>query len=240
MEIPAGFRQQNTLQRQIRDLQLSNDSSSSLVNLLPQESVSMSVEDLSLLETVDEPTSLPNDSSPVSVPILRRIDKPSSSLPAHVTYTEDFIRASVGFRRKDAMKANLRSLYQDTISLDILPPDAILDQGDFANLCKSPRNTTPVPRPSCFGDVMHMDTVFGPDTSLGNIHYGLLLTDRFSRMTYLYPLQNLTTDIPKQLEFFFAHIGMLPKRLISDFDTKLIGGCDDNLDPLLGQSNCGD
>jgi hypothetical protein len=100
------------------------------------------------------------------------------------------------------MKANLRSLYKDTILLDTLPPDARLDDGDFANLRKSPRNTTPVPRPSTFGKVMHMDIVFGPDISLGNIHYGLLITDRFSRMTYLYPLQNLTTDICKQLEYF--------------------------------------
>jgi hypothetical protein len=43
-------------------------------------------------------------------------------------------------------------------------------------------------------------------------------------MSYLYPLQNLTSDIPKQLEAFFAHIGQPPTRLISDFDTKLIGG----------------
>jgi len=43
-------------------------------------------------------------------------------------------------------------------------------------------------------------------------------------MTYVYPLQNLTTDIPRQLEAFFAHIGRYPSRLISDFDLKLIGG----------------
>jgi hypothetical protein len=43
-------------------------------------------------------------------------------------------------------------------------------------------------------------------------------------MNYLYPLQNLTSDIPKQLQAFFAHIGSPPKRLISDFDLKLIGG----------------
>ena len=69
-----------------------------------------------------------------------------------------------------------------------------------------------------------MDIVFGPEISIGNIHYGLLFTDRFSRMTYLYPLQNLTTDIKKKMETFFAHIGCVPKRLVSDFDTKLIGG----------------
>jgi hypothetical protein len=106
----------------------------------------------------------------VSVPILRCIDKPSSSLPNHITYTEDFLRASVGFRRIDTMKANLQSLYKDTILLDTLPPDARLDDGGFANLRKSPRNITPVPRPLKFGEVMHMDIVFGPDISLGNIH----------------------------------------------------------------------
>jgi hypothetical protein len=43
-------------------------------------------------------------------------------------------------------------------------------------------------------------------------------------MTFIYPLQNLTFDIKKQLEAFFAHLGFSPRRLISDFDTKLIGG----------------
>jgi hypothetical protein len=43
-------------------------------------------------------------------------------------------------------------------------------------------------------------------------------------MTYFYPLQNLSSDIPKQLESFFAHLGTLPRRIISDFDLKLIGG----------------
>jgi hypothetical protein len=69
-----------------------------------------------------------------------------------------------------------------------------------------------------------MDIVFGPDIAIGNVHYGLLFTDRFSRMTYIYPLQNLTSDIKKQFESFFAHLGFIPKRLITDFDTKLIGG----------------
>jgi len=34
----------------------------------------------------------------------------------------------------------------------------------------------------------------------------------------------LTTDIPKQLELFFSHIGFAPKIIITDFDLKLIGG----------------
>jgi hypothetical protein len=69
-----------------------------------------------------------------------------------------------------------------------------------------------------------MDIVFRPEVAIGNIHYALLFSDRYSRMNYLYLLQNLFSEIPKQMEAFFAHIGHLPDRLISDFDLKLIGG----------------
>jgi len=127
-----------------------------------------------------------------------------------MTYTEDFIRASVGFCHIDTIKSHLSDLYQSTVSIDSLPPDAVLHPGDFSTMKKSARNTNPVPRPDNFGDVMHMDIVFGPDVALGNIHYGLLFTDRYSRMTYLYPLQNLSSNIPQQLEMFFAHLGFCP------------------------------
>jgi ABC-type iron transport system FetAB ATPase subunit len=43
-------------------------------------------------------------------------------------------------------------------------------------------------------------------------------------MTYIYPLQNLSSDIKKQLAAFFAHLGFVPKCLISDFDTNFIDG----------------
>jgi hypothetical protein len=39
----------------------------------------------------------------------------------------------------------------------------VLDPGDIATLHKSPRNTTPVPRPYHFGDNIHMEIVFGPE-----------------------------------------------------------------------------
>jgi hypothetical protein len=41
--------------------------------------------------------SITNKSSPVIVPILRCVDKPSSSLPSQLTFTKDLVRASVGF-----------------------------------------------------------------------------------------------------------------------------------------------
>jgi hypothetical protein len=69
-----------------------------------------------------------------------------------------------------------------------------------------------------------MDIVFGPEVAIGNVHFCLMFSDHHSRMTYIYPLHNLTHDIPKQLEAFFAHLGFVPRRLITDFDLKLIGG----------------
>lgn len=136
------------------------------------------------------------------------MDKPSSSLPRIITLSEDYLRASVGFRQTDSIQKYFSALYQDTVKFDSLPADAVLDPGDYATLWKKNRNTTPVPRPSSFGDVIHLDIVFGPEVSIGNVHYALLFSDWYSRMNYIYPLQNLTTDIPKQLEAFFAHIGI--------------------------------
>lgn len=138
--------------------------------------------------------------------------------------TEDYLRSCVGYRRIDTLKRNLSSLYQPTITLDHTPPDATLEPGYYATMRKKDRNTNPVPRPKRFEDVFHLDIVFGPEVSIGNVHHGLLCIDRYSYMTYMYPLQNLTSDIEKQLESLFAHLGMVPKRIITDFDLKLVGG----------------
>jgi hypothetical protein len=162
---------------------------------------------------------LPNESTvpsseSFSIPIVRSVDKPSTSLPKHMSRTEVFIRACVGFQRIDTLKKNLSQLYQDTVKFDNFPADAVLDSGPLASLRKKDQNTSPVPRPSNFVDTIHVDIVFGPEISVGNIHYGLLFVDCFSRMSYLYPLQNSTTDIKKQLQSFFAHLGFIPCRLI--------------------------
>ncbi len=165
-----------------------------------------------------------HDPLPSHVPIIRSVDKPSSSISKTIKVNEDYLRACVGFHRVDTLKKHLHTLYQPIFKLDNTPADAVLDIGCFASLRKKDRNTEPVPRPNKFGDVVHIDIVFGPEISIGNVHYGLLCVDSHSRMTYIYPLHNLTSDIIKQLDAYFARLGILPKRLISDFDTKLIGG----------------
>jgi len=111
---------------------------------------------------------------PVLLPTIRSVDKPSSSISNIITASEDFLRASMGFRRGDTVKKHFSTLYKDTLKLDNTPVDAILDPGDLATLHKKVRNTTPTPRPAHFGDVMHMAIVFGPEVAIGNVHFGLM------------------------------------------------------------------
>jgi len=115
--------------------------------------------------------------SPEHIPITRAVDKPSSSLPSVMKFSEDYIQSCVGFRRIDTMKRHFKTLYHDSVTLDNTPSDAILDPGFLATMKKKPRSTTPVPRPTSFAEVIHIDIVFGPEISVGNIHYGLLFTD---------------------------------------------------------------
>jgi hypothetical protein len=113
--------------------------------------------------------------------------------------------------------------YLDTIQFDSIPENSILDPGNLETMRKTARNTVPEPCSSYFGETIHMDIVFGPEVALINIHYGLLFTDRFSRMTYLYPLHNLTSDIQKQMDIFFLY-WKTPTRLVTNVYINFIGG----------------
>jgi hypothetical protein len=228
LPLPSGFRQQTNLQRMYQSFTppCKSTVSDDQTNISTEQTTNRSsstAQTLPSLHRLSE-DSCTNNSVESHVPILQCIDKVSSHLPSNITFSEDIIRASVSFRRIDTIKNHLGHLYQNTVKLDGLPADAVLDLGDVSTLSKVARNTVPVPRPKHFADVIHMDIVFGPEVSIGNIHYGLMFTDRFSCMTWIYPMHNLTSDIIKQLDAYFARLGILPKRLISDFDTKLIGG----------------
>jgi len=229
LDVPAGFRRDSSVSKQFKSYTPPRKSSKDLPttdtdHLITQtlHEIDPTSDDTSILEKTSPITN--QSSIPVHIPIIRSVDKPSSSLPQNISMTEDHLRACLGFRRVESIKKHFNELYQNTLRLDNTPADAILDSGCFATLWKKNRNTTPVPRPKNFGDVFHIDIIFGPEISVGNVHYGLICVDRYSRMTYIYPLKNLTSDIQKQLELFFSHIGVLQHRIITDFDLKLIGG----------------
>ena len=127
---------------------------------------------------VEHSTSVTDQSSSqLHIPIVRSVDKASSSLPQNISMTEDFFRACVGFRRVDTLKKNISALYQSTIRLDQTLADAVFDSGSLATVKKKDRNTKPVPRSTKFADVVHLDIVFGPEVSVGNVHYGLICVD---------------------------------------------------------------
>jgi hypothetical protein len=104
--VPAGFCTSNTYQRQVRDFHLSNGNTLSSTDdgfgVLSSDSSTTDIDQVTTNNPSDStvttsPNPLPNASSTVQVPILRCIDKPSSSLPSKLTYTEDFLLACVGF-----------------------------------------------------------------------------------------------------------------------------------------------
>jgi hypothetical protein len=107
---------------------------------LPEEFLTSSIHDEIISDTskITHPIPLPDTTSSLRVPLIRCVNKPSSSLPSRITLNEDFIHASVGFRRIDTMKTYLSTLYHDTIKLDSSPSDAVLDRGDLATIRKSP------------------------------------------------------------------------------------------------------
>jgi len=59
--------------------------------------------------------SISNNTFMMPIPILQSVDKPSTSLPSPLTFTEDIIRVSIGFHHIDTNKTDLKDLHQDTI-----------------------------------------------------------------------------------------------------------------------------
>jgi hypothetical protein len=161
-DVPAGFRVASQQEQNLRAFVPPRKSLGPLPCYSIQEPVTQDqlfsvTEDMSSTSTA-----LNSQSESIFIPIVRSVDKASTSLPKKVLMSEDSLRASLGFRRVDSIRRHFRNLYQDTIAFDPTPADAVLDPGDFATMHKTDCNTSPVPRPLAFGEMMHIDIVFGP------------------------------------------------------------------------------
>ncbi len=114
LDVPSGFRRQSLQQKNARlytpprhsehessnihnSSSFSDDTSPTSVNTPVHSKRSSDLEPLPLSQTC-------TSSSSDFVPIVRSVDKPSSSLPQTITMTEDNLRACVGFCRIDTMK----------------------------------------------------------------------------------------------------------------------------------------
>eukprot|EP00957_Ditylum_brightwellii_P062604 4751607-Ditylum_brightwellii.AAC.1 len=65
---------------------------------------------------------------------------------------------------------------QQTLTINDLGRDPIRDPGEMATMPKKNGNTTPISKPSTFGEVAHFDIVYGPGTAIGgtDMHCGWL------------------------------------------------------------------
>jgi len=117
LEVPAGFRKVSDHNKLLRDhLSLNAEldeslSLSELSELLPSDEI------INTTEISPENTNL--SSSHSISPIIRSVDKVSSSLPKVITMSEDFVRASMGFRRIDTIKQHFSELYENMIKFDM-------------------------------------------------------------------------------------------------------------------------
>jgi hypothetical protein len=206
-DVPVGFLHNSELKRQLQQFILPWNNSLVSTTLdsggldTDLSSIPGSIAGLNTSNT----DSISSNTATMSIHILHCVDKPSKSLPSQLMLTEYTIRASVRFFILIQLKTILKDLYQDIILLDSFPADAILDVGDLATIKKLHCTTTPVTCPSSFAEVIHMDIVFGPFIFGDDVHYGLFFIDHFSRMIYIYPLQNLRQYSKKTRRIFRSY-----------------------------------
>ena len=115
----------------------------------------------------------------------------------------------------------LNNTSQPTFSISTKDLEPLVDIGTTATIDKNNKNTSPLPLPNQFGQVMHMDILFGSRTAIAGIKYALFIVDRATRQKFILPLTNLKNDILDQLKQFCQELGFVPKRFLSDCDNKL-------------------
>ena len=164
--------------------------------------------------TVENATNLPT-------PPLRTHDLPISSLPKDVSFTVDQLQRRFGFRNINNILPQIRETSLPNYSISAQDTEPILDLGNTATIDKSKRNTTPINLPTKFGDVVHMDILYGSATAHGQIKYALYLIDRASRYKAIYPIKDLSNDILPNIQQFCNEMGTVPSRFICDCDQRL-------------------
>jgi transposase InsO family protein len=74
-------------------------------------------------------------------------------------------------------------------------------------------------------DVVHVDIGYGDCKAIGGAKYCAMLVDKATRYVWVYALQSLTHEsITKIFSDFRNDAGALPKRVYTDFDSKIIAG----------------
>jgi len=155
-------------------------------------------------------------------PPLRTVDKPLATSDPTTSYTIDQLKRNFGFRNIQSilneMKTTINNLHISTSD-----KEPITDLGEVTTINKPKRNTTPLDLPERFGDMIHMDILFGSGTSVGGYRYALFLVDRATRNKFVYPMRSLKNDILDTIKTFCSDIHMVPNAIRTDFDHKIMG-----------------
>jgi hypothetical protein len=138
LDVPAGFRKLPSTQKLIppKTPPRNSSDSSNLMNttdtsFIDSFSLQITSDDTTVVTSNCKTPAISVDSSlplvqhdtvspldPEVIPIIRSVDKPSSSLPNTISMTEDYIKTCVGYRCIDTIKRQFSNLYQPTVQFD--------------------------------------------------------------------------------------------------------------------------
>jgi hypothetical protein len=178
---------------------------------------------INLMNDGPSSSTTPTLSTPKDRPIFLSSDKMSSSTASHHHFTVPQLSRYFGFRSLKNWET-LHDVCQPNFSLTH-PSECPLELGNIANIKKARSNKKPIDRPN-FMEVVHCDIGYGDTKSIGNgASHCLILVDRATHYTWIYPLHSLNHDsIKSALSQWKLDAGQFPTRLYTDFDQKILDG----------------
>ena len=191
--------------------------------IVTQKVITQLIQQGFLLPSLTTPTLTPSTTTPLDRPELLPSDKVPSLTPGHRRLSIHQLHHYIGFRTLKNWHS-LINVGQPTI--DIInygtPP---LELGDVANIRTSRRNTTPIPCPPNFLDVVHLDIGYGDCKAVEGAKYVILLVDWATRFSWVYALHSLNhKEIISVLQQFMIDAGASPHHIYTDFDPKFLEG----------------
>ena len=127
-----------------------------------------------------------------------------------------------GFRNIHNTLPQLQQTTLPNYSIASHDNEPIIDLGTTVTVDKSKRNTTPLTLTKTFGDIVHMDILYGSATAHDQIKYALYFIDRDTRYKAIYPLKDLANDIFPATQQFCSDFQHIPSQFISDCDQRLL------------------
>ena len=116
----------------------------------------------------------------------------------------------------------MQATAQPNFTISSKDREKILDLGEIATVPKSSSSKQPLPLPPQFGQIVHMDIIYGTVPAFDGVKYALFLVDRATRHRFILPMKSLKNDLLPTLQEFCRNIGFTPKRYVTNFDHKLM------------------